>query len=267
MTHGIRRKLVQAAFALALNIRLEFLFPAGFISVVDKMRYFCVPALNCWSCPLSTFSCPIGALGTSLSFHVVPFVVIGVLLVAGAILGRFFCGWVCPFGLLQEGLYRIPTPKFRIPDWLANAKYLFLAGGVIIVPYLWTTNSNLFFCQYCPAGRIEAGLYEKVLHPAVPQTWRLAVLVAFVLLIVFSSRGFCRAVCPLGAIFGLCNKFSLFRMRLDREKCTNCLWCHKVCPTSHRFNESDNSTNCVRCLNCEGCEFDAVSSGFTTVPH
>ncbi|MFH1421812.1 MAG: 4Fe-4S binding protein [Planctomycetota bacterium] len=261
MTRNIKRRIVQTVFAILFNMRLEFLFSAGIIKVIDKMRHFCVPAINCWSCPLSTFSCPIGALGASLSFHVIPFVLIGFLLIFGAVLGRFFCGWVCPFGLFQDLLNKIPTPKFRIPDKIANIRYLFLFAGVIIIPYFWSTDSYLFFCQYCPAGRLEAGIYEKAASPAFPEIWRLLVLIMFILLMLFSHRGFCRTICPLGALFGIFNKFSIFKMKLNKEKCTNCRWCHKVCPVDHKFNESDNSPDCIRCLNCKECKFDAVTSG------
>ena len=75
-----------------------------------SLKYACVPGLNCYSCPGAVGSCPIGALQAALNERrvQVPFAVLGFLFVFGSIFGRFVCGWLCPFGLLQDLLHKIP---------------------------------------------------------------------------------------------------------------------------------------------------------------
>ncbi len=258
MTTRIKRRIVQAVSAVAINCYLFWPWLGNYT------RGFCVPALNCWTCPAAAFSCPIGAIGTSFANHIFPFYALGLVLLFGIIAGRFWCGWVCPFGLLQDVLYKVPTYKINPPRFLNYARYVFLVGGVFLVPYLArSTETSLFWCQYCPAGRIEAGIYAKFVTPGWPQTLRLTVLVGFVLFMIAVRRGFCRVFCPLGAIFGLCNKISLWRITLDDESCTSCGQCEKVCPVGHRIEDSPDSPDCIRCLECEECKFGAVSHGFS----
>ena len=78
-------------------------------------KQVCVPGLNCYSCPGAVGSCPIGSLqavvgGKDFRF---PFYVIGFLMIVGSLMGRFVCGWLCPFGLVQDLLHKIPVPKLR----------------------------------------------------------------------------------------------------------------------------------------------------------
>ena len=78
-------------------------------------KQVCVPGLNCYSCPGALGACPIGSLQSFMSGAVLrfPFYVLGLMILFGLILGRRICGWLCPFGLVQELLYKIPTPKFH----------------------------------------------------------------------------------------------------------------------------------------------------------
>lgn len=83
---------------------------------------------------------------------------------------------------------------------------------------------------------------------------KLLILLVFLILFVVAKRPFCRTVCPLGAIFGLFNKFSLVRLTVDRVNCKDCGKCVPRCPVDHCVGDDPNATICVRCLNCLDCE-------------
>ena len=78
-----------------------------------KTKQLCVPGLNCYSCPGALGSCPIGSLQATLGSrdYKFAFYVVGFLMIVGALVGRFVCGWLCPFGLIQDLLYKIPFVK------------------------------------------------------------------------------------------------------------------------------------------------------------
>ena len=131
------RLLVQIGFTAVTN-GYVFGFLTGKI-YTGPLKTACVPGLNCYSCPGALGSCPIGALqavltgGSRFSFYVV-----GFLLLFGSIFGRFICGWLCPFGLVQDLLHKIPVPGKRknLPGhrhlvWL---KYGILAVFVVLLP-------------------------------------------------------------------------------------------------------------------------------------
>lgn len=109
----VRRGVVQLVSALLHNANLP-----GFITGriwQAQPKSVCVPVLNCYSCPGALGACPIGSLqstlaGTALKF---PFYVVGLLLLFALCLGRVICGWLCPFGLVQDLLYKLPSPKLR----------------------------------------------------------------------------------------------------------------------------------------------------------
>jgi len=93
-------------------------------------------ALNCYACPLAATACPIGAIQNLLGGRQIPLFVLGVIGLSGAVGGRFACGWLCPFGWLQELLYGLPVPKWRVrprrraPWWaLAGVTAAYVAGG------------------------------------------------------------------------------------------------------------------------------------------
>ncbi|MFZ5831872.1 MAG: 4Fe-4S binding protein, partial [Planctomycetota bacterium] len=100
-----QRTMLQAAFALL------------WLSPFLRIHSVCGPVFHCYSCPLAAFSCPIGALANFSALHVFPFIAVGTLLLVGALFGSLVCGYACPFGLFQDLLGKIPTPKFRLPAW------------------------------------------------------------------------------------------------------------------------------------------------------
>jgi ferredoxin len=148
------RRVSQFFFLIALN------------PWVFMYRGFCMPAMNCWACPAAAFGCPIGAIGNFLVKGLVPFFAIGLMLLVGALVGRLICGWVCPFGLLQDLLAKIPVKKLPFPRVLSYGKYVFLVVTVFLIPILFgidkkptgTHASDFFFCNYCPAGTLEAAI-------------------------------------------------------------------------------------------------------------
>ena len=102
------------------------------------LKYACVPGLNCYSCPGAVASCPLGALQNALNKRnfEVPFAVLGFFFIFGSVFGRFVCGWLCPFGLVQDLLHKIPLFKKRkqLPKHhiLKYGKYVTLVGMVLI---------------------------------------------------------------------------------------------------------------------------------------
>ena len=105
------RGWIQAGAALLTNLHLPNLLKGGIYQGAGKT--VCVPGLNCYSCPAASGACPIGAfqavVGSSrFSFS---YYITGFLILLGVLLGRFICGFLCPFGWLQELLHKIPTKK------------------------------------------------------------------------------------------------------------------------------------------------------------
>ncbi|MDD5455059.1 MAG: 4Fe-4S binding protein [Candidatus Ratteibacteria bacterium] len=276
----MRRKLIQIISTLAAN-------PA-FISLYRKEIYqgnlksICVPILNCHACPLAVGACPIGSLQNILisvraSFAITQYhiglYVIGFLGVVGSFVGKMPCGWLCPFGFLQEIFYKIPSPKISIHRAMPLLKYAFLLIMVIVLPILIVDElgyGQTWFCKFiCPAGTLEAGFPLIVLIEDLRSqigllfSWKVGLLVIFLIWMIVSKRPFCRVVCPLGATFSLFNKVSLFRMVVDKDKCIECDMCYKNCPTGVKVYEDTNNPDCIRCLNCvKTCKYGALSFRF-----
>jgi len=160
------RRAVQLFFAAATNSYVTG-FAAGRI-YQGKLKQLCHPGLNCYSCPGALLSCPIGALqavigsrGFDLSLYV-----FGFLLSVGALLGRMVCGFLCPFGLIQELIHRIPFPRkirdFKLDKPLRYVKYAVLLVMVILLPMLLNNAAGEApptYCKYvCPAGILEGGI-------------------------------------------------------------------------------------------------------------
>lgn len=270
-----RRKLVQALFAFTTNAHVN-----GFLTgriYKGKLKSICVPGLNCYSCPGALGACPIGAMqavegGTKygISMYVTGFIAF-----VGILLGRFVCGWLCPFGLIQELLHKIPLKKVKVPralnDCLKLLKYAVLLIMVIILPIALVDQfgiSTPFFCKYlCPVGTLEGGIpllmMNEPLRGAIGFlfSWKMGILVVTVVSSMLIFRPFCRYLCPLGAFYSFFNPISFYRYNVDSEKCSRCGKCAKVCKMDINPCEKPNSPECIRCGDCKkACTAKAITS-------
>ncbi|WP_428124015.1 4Fe-4S binding protein [Dissulfurimicrobium sp.] len=248
-------------------------------------KRICSPGLNCYSCPAAITACPIGGLQNflaSIRINIAPVgmrfgaYVLGTLALIGSIMGRLPCSWLCPFGLIQELLYRMPVPKISMKKWFRAGPYIFLGLFVIVLPILVvdaTGYGSTWFCKYvCPAGTLEAGIPLLTLNSNLRRAagWlfvnKLVVLIAISVWCMVTMRAFCRAICPLGAIYGLFNRISWLQLNFDPSRCVGCRACKTACPSDISFyngEDSINSTACIRCMRCHSiCPVNAVSLSF-----
>ncbi len=272
---SLRRHLFQAAFFALTNGYVQG-FAKGKI-YKGSLKNFCVPGLNCYSCPGAFGACPIGSLQAVLDggkFRVTTYV-LGLLMAFGALLGRFVCGWLCPFGLVQELLHKIPLFKKRknLPGHrvLKYLPYFVLIVFVLVLPMTAVNSLGMgtpWFCAYiCPSGTLLGGIPLLLTNPALRKSvgWlfarKLALLVGIILLSVKSYRPFCKYLCPLGAIYGCFNPISFHRMKVDSALCTKCGACQAACGMDLRVWETPNHTACIRCGKCKAaCPQDAITS-------
>lgn len=273
---GAMRKWVQAIALLLTNGSWNFPFTKMIYQ--GPLKVICSPGLNCYSCPAATTACPVGALqqilaGVRMAIdngqYFLGLYVVGTLGVIGGFVGRMVCGWFCPFGLLQELLHKIPSPKFGVPRGLRFVKFAILVVMVVVMPLSIVSDLGIgspWFCKLlCPAGTLEAGLPMLYLQPSLrtaigPLFYsKLSILIAFLAWSVLASRPFCRTTCPLGAFYALFNRVRLVKLRLNEDRCTKCKLCHQVCPMGVHFNESPDDTECISCLACSrACPFQAI---------
>jgi len=274
---GKKRKLVQGAWALLTNAHVS-----GFVSgkiYQGPLKRFCVPGLNCYSCPGALGACPLGSLQSFLDARRprFAFYVIGFLMTVGILVGRFVCGWLCIFGLIQELLYRIPTPKLKIPEKadrvLRYLKYAVLLLFVILFPIILRDEMGVsfpYFCKWiCPVGTLEGGipllLLNETLRPMAHflYVWKVGVLLVIVLSAVFIHRPFCRYLCPLGAFYALFSRISLLQLKLDRAKCVSCGKCAGICGMGVDPAKNACSGECIRCGECvSNCPTGALAFRF-----
>ena len=266
------RKWVQLYAALLYNAHLK-----GFIDgrvYAGNLKAVCVPGFNCYSCPGAVASCPLGALQNALNAagHTAPWYVLGTLALFGVILGRTVCGWLCPLGLLQELLHKIPTPKIRksrLTRTLSYLKYAFLTLFVVVLPLWYGMEKGVIlpaFCKYiCPAGTLE-GAVGLLQNPAnsisfyqlgalFTQKW--VIMVAIGLACVFCYRSFCRFLCPLGTIYGFFNRFALTGVKVNPARCNGCGQCVMKCPMDVKHVGDRECISCGQCI--DACAQGAIS--------
>ena len=270
----MKRRPFQLISTIITNSYVKGIF-LGQVIYTGSLKYFCTPGLNCYSCPLALFACPIGAMQAVASgvTHRLAFYVIGILGAVGAVVGRMACGWICPFGLLQEYLYKIPSPKLGIPRFLTYGKFFFLFVMVILMPAFLLNEFGIgepYFCKFvCPAGTLEAGIPLPLLKPQLRSQIgslymiKLSILIFFLGWMVVSQRAFCRTTCPLGALYSLFNRLSLYSMSWNATTCIKCDTCYKQCPMGLKVYESPNAGDCIRCLKCR----DVCPTGSITYSH
>ena len=258
-----------------LRLRVQLLFTIltngyvyGFLSgkiYQGNLKYICVPGLNCYSCPGAVSACPMGALQALLNqkgFQI-PFAVLGFFFLIGNLLGRFVCGWLCPFGLVQDLLNKIPVfhkrkrlpmhhilkyGKYLVLFFLVGIGSLFLFGGFAKVPA---------FCKYlCPSGTLFGAIPLLIANKPLRELagglffWKAGILLVIVILSIKVYRPFCQYLCPLGAVYGWFNRFSLVQVHWEKEKCISCLACERACPVSLTVSEISKSPECIRCGKC-----------------
>lgn len=273
----IKRWIVQAFAALAANPLLGNFFKGKIYQ--GKSKYVCVPGLNCYSCPAAIGSCPIGSLQAVLADYKYKFsfYMAGLIALFGMIAGKWICGWLCPFGFLQDLLHKIPGKKLKIPKklkWLEYSKYVFLIVFVIALPLLVVNEFGLgdpWYCKYiCPSGTVLASFPLMLTNPQLHDSigllfyWKAALAVLILAAAVFIYRFFCRFMCPLGAIYGLFNKISFLKMYVDDDKCISCGKCEEVCKLDINTAKHPNHTSCIRCGDCRhACPTKAISQKFT----
>ncbi|HIS85936.1 MAG TPA: redoxin domain-containing protein [Candidatus Faecivicinus avistercoris] len=257
-----RRRLIQLYAALLYNAHLR-----GFVEgkiYTGGTKFLCVPGLNCYSCPGAVGACPLGSLQNALasSRSRAPFYALGMLMLFGLVLGRVVCGFLCPFGLIQEWIHKLPVPKLRkgrVTRALSYVKYVLLALLVVLIPLYYAAQRFPLpaFCKYiCPAGTLE-GAVTLLAHPENEGlfsmlgelfTGKFAILAAVLAACAFVYRAFCRFFCPLGAIYGFFCRIALLGVKVDPDLCTNCGLCVRKCPMDVRRVGDHECIHCGACI-------------------
>lgn len=273
------RGWIQAAAILLTNIHIPNLFKGKIYQ--GNVKTMCVPGLNCYSCPAATGACPIGAFQAVVGSSKFKFTyyITGFFILLGVLLGRFICGFLCPFGWFQDLLHKIPGKKLSTAKLkpLRYLKYVILVVFVILLPAFVTNSLGMgdpFFCKYiCPQGVLEGAIPLALANSGIRAalghlfTFKFTILALFIILSILFYRPFCKWICPLGAIFSLFNKVSFLKIQVDHEKCVGCQKCSRVCKMDVNVVDTPNHPECIRCGECmKACPTDAICYhyGFST---
>ena len=265
------RGWIQAAATLLTNIHIPNLLKGKIYQ--GNVKTMCVPGLNCYSCPAATGACPIGAFQAVVGSSKFKFTyyITGFFILLGVLLGRFICGFLCPFGWFQDLLHKIPGKKFSTAKLkpLRYLKYVILVVFVILLPAFVTNSLGMgdpFFCKYiCPQGVLEGAIPLALANSGIRAalghlfTFKFTILALFIILSILFYRPFCKWICPLGAIYSLFNKVSFLKIQVDHEKCVSCQKCSRVCKMDVNVVDTPNHPECIRCGECmKACPTDAI---------
>lgn len=259
-----KRRITQVISALLYNCHFTGFWNGRIYQ--GNIKGMCVPGLNCYSCPGATASCPLGSVQSALvsSPYKAPYYALGIVLLFGTLFGRLICGFLCPFGLFQELMYKLPTPKVKKSKFtrgLTWVKYIIMVIFVVIIPLVAAVPG---FCKYiCPAGTLEGGIPLLIQNVQLREyagwlfSWKSLILILFIIGDVFVYRFFCRFFCPLGAFYSLFNGIALVRPLVAPQKCTGCNTCIRHCKMDVKCV---GDRECIACMECKKqCPQNAIS--------
>lgn len=241
---------------------------------------------------------PLAALGTVVASHRIPayFIPALIVLVGTAIMGRFFCGHICPMGTTLDVLETVVSVKKPAPEKNSNEttgayrsiKFIVLTvvtfsaiGGVSLVfigspislitrfyglvigPILLVTGDFALQATAPLADKIYPDLvYMELVQKVFASNYFVfGFFVGLTALAYFQPRFWCRHLCPAGALMGLFARRSIFRRRVS-EACTRCGKCVRQCPTAAISGDAGGTafSECIMCLECENvCPVGAIS--------
>ena len=238
---------------------------------VKRCSFGVFPFLNCQACEMATGACPIGALQAGLIQLRFPLLPLVVLALTGLALGRWICGWLCPFGLISDIFDRASRHVWRPARALSALKFVVL-GLVVVVPLLMGLLGGASWLPFCGTFCISGSVYGLLPYYATAAApdfgaafvaghgaalatilFHAAVLAGFVwLAIQVSGRVFCRYVCPMGAFLGLFHRFSFVRVEHVDEHCVSCEECSEQCSMGIHLRERDflTGSSCISCGRC-----------------
>jgi len=176
------------------------------------------------------------------------FIILGMIVLIGPI----FCGWMCPFGSVQDFLFKINEKTFKkkitVPDSLERLlkwlRYIiYFLSGYAIIKLIDSRKAFTFFLKGKPV-----------------LTTTLIIMVIFMILSLFIHRIFCRYFCPLGAKYGLISLTRIFTIKRDIDECIDCKLCDRNCPMQIEVS-SDKAINSPQCISCGRCILSCPKKG------
>lgn len=177
-----------------------------------------------------------------------------VTIIVTIIFGRFFCGWMCSFGFMNDILYTISSKifkfKFKVDPktdrFLKLLKYVIL---IFILIFVWTLGISAInnlnpWNAFAQITNFKAAIFTYALG--------FVVLTLIAIGAMFIERFFCRYLCPLGAVFSIVSKFKIFKINKPNEKCGKCRLCTNKCSMGIELYKVNKVTSgeCIACLKC-----------------
>ncbi len=235
---------------------------AVFLLLFLALLWFLPPLARIFFASSPHLSIPAAVAGRSFTAALVPAVFI---IITSAILGRYFCGWICPAGTMIDiaGAVRkklIPSGREFSPVRLKYLKYVLLASALAFaaagIQAAWmldpiTVSGRFVSLILIPQARILFPASGSAARYA-GSSWFLLSFAVLILLTLFSRRFWCRSLCPLGGFLALASKLSPLKRRVDRGLCPgSCSHCTKVCRTGAINNDiSYEKIECILCMDC-----------------
>jgi len=192
---------------------------------------YAVPFILCPACP------------TPCTFNIVRPWLFGGVMASSVLVGRVFCGLVCPLGVGCDLVSKLPVKKIRLGDFFGKMGYL-KTVGVSLFLYLLAEAALIL-----AGGWSGGGLWAFMLQY---NSWVIAVITAAIVIVlvcsVFDKRSWCRYLCPLGAVLSLFNRFSIVSVEKAQEHCEGCESCREACLLGDEVGW--DSPDCFRCFSC-----------------
>lgn len=270
---NISRNKIQGLVALLYNLHIPNFFKGKIYN--GSTKKVCLPGLNCYSCPGAAGSCPIGSMQAVMGSKKYRFsyYVFGMLAFFGVMVARLICGFLCPMGLFQDLLNKIPTKKVSTKKLkpLRLIKYIILFSLILALGLVMRDRYEVippYFCKYiCPQGIIQGAIPLAIKNPSLRLglgklfNLKLGILITTIMLSIIFYRPFCKWICPLGAFYSFFNKYSFYQMKVDENKCIDCGKCARVCKMDVDIRKNNAHLECIRCHECtKACPTKAISS-------